>query len=63
MAAVQLAAGTRLLFDEGYLFGGNLTIPNYDVAHDGSRLLMIKNQRGMTHLSVMLNWPELLRAR
>lgn len=28
-----------------------------------SRLLMIKNQRGMTHMSVVLNWPEMLRGR
>ncbi len=53
----------RRLFDDHYTFGGNLTIANYDVAPDGSRLLMVRRQRGMTRLSVVLNWPELLHAR
>jgi eukaryotic-like serine/threonine-protein kinase len=51
----------RRLFDDHYAFAGNLTIPNYDVAPDGSRLLMVRRLRGVTRLSIVLNWPEMLR--
>ncbi len=51
----------RLLFSDGYLTSSAAYLPNYDVAANGQRLLMIKESGGeaaRTHLEVVLGWFE-----
>jgi len=53
----------RLLFDQPYSFGNGITIPNYDVTADGQRFVMVKNESSSSHLNVVLNWFEELKAK
>lgn len=38
-----------------------ITFANYDVAHDGQRFLMIRNDARSGCLNVVLNWAEELK--
>ncbi len=43
-------------------YGSTIALTNYDVSADGQRFLMVKNESGVAHLSVVLNWfSELTR--
>ena len=53
----------RLLFDQPYFFGGNITAANYDISPDGQWFVMIKEEPGASRLTVVLNWFEELKAR
>jgi serine/threonine-protein kinase len=46
----------RLLFEQRYAFGGGITIANYDVARDGQRFVMVKDESTAGRLNVVLNW-------
>ena len=46
----------KLLFERAYAYGAGITIPNYDVSADGQRFLMVKEEAGVGHLNVILNW-------
>lgn len=46
----------RLLFEQRYAYGAGITIPNYDVARDGERFIMVKDESGAARLNVVLNW-------
>jgi serine/threonine protein kinase len=60
----QLTLSTpRLLFERHYAFG-SVTYPNYDVAPDGERFVMVRDESGSGRLNVVLNWSdELARMR
>jgi len=51
----------KLLFDQPYAFGPAITFANYDVAPDGQRFLMIRNESSSGRLNVVLNWAEELK--
>jgi WD40-like Beta Propeller Repeat len=51
----------KLLFDQHYAFGPAITFANYDVAPDGQRFLMIRNDTRSGRLNVVLNWAEELK--
>ena len=51
----------ELLFDQPYSFGPAITFANYDVAPDGQRFLMIRNESNSGRLNVVLNWAEELK--
>jgi hypothetical protein len=52
----------RVLFDQRYAFGANVTLANYDVSADGQRFVMVKDDPGSGRLHVVLNWfDELTR--
>ena len=44
-----------------------ITLPNYDVSHDGQRLLMLKSSESAeaapTQINVVLNWFEELKQK
>ena len=68
MMAVEVTAGAdavlsepRLLFEGQYAFGAGITIANYDVAPDGQRFVMIKDESTAGRLNVVLNWREELK--
>lgn len=46
----------RLLFEQRYAFGQGITIANYDVAGDGKRFVMVKDESSAGRLNVVLNW-------
>jgi hypothetical protein len=46
----------RLLFERPYAFGSGITIANYDVARDGQRFVMVKDESDAGRLNVVLNW-------
>jgi len=52
---VRLGA-PRVLFEQPYEFGLNLTIPNYSISQDGSRFLMVKREPGNNFLTFVTNW-------
>jgi Tol biopolymer transport system component len=54
---VRLGA-SRVLFDRRYSFGPNLTIPNFSLSHDGKDLLLVREESGSGHLSLVLNWLQ-----
>jgi serine/threonine-protein kinase len=65
MRAVDLQAepdvrlGTpRTLFERRYSFGPNLTVPNFSISRDGKELLLIREESGSGHLSLILNWQQ-----
>jgi eukaryotic-like serine/threonine-protein kinase len=70
MMAVQvsIAGEPRLsepvvLFQRRYVFGTHISVPNYDVSHDGQQFVMIKDSAGNRQLNVVTNWIEELKAR
>jgi serine/threonine protein kinase/Tol biopolymer transport system component len=46
----------RALFEQRYAFGAGITIANYDVAADGQRFIMVRDEAGAARLNVVLNW-------
>jgi Tol biopolymer transport system component len=63
MAVTFMASGAevhlsppRKLFSGPYAYGAGITISNYDVARDGQRLLMVKEDTIVGRLRVVLNW-------
>jgi Tol biopolymer transport system component len=46
----------RVIFERPYAYGSTVALTNYDVSSDGQRFLMVKNDSGVGHLSVVLNW-------
>jgi Tol biopolymer transport system component len=52
---VRLSA-PRLLFENRYVFGQNLTIPNYSLTADGREFIMVEEEPGGRHLNLVLNW-------
>jgi Tol biopolymer transport system component len=46
----------RVIFEGLYSYGSTVALANYDVSADGQRFLMVKNESGVAHLSVVLNW-------
>jgi eukaryotic-like serine/threonine-protein kinase len=67
MMVVDVAAGLdltlsqpRQLFEQRYVFQ-NVSMANYDVAPDGQRFVMIKDEAGSGRLNVVLNWTEELK--
>ena len=54
---VRLAT-PRVLFDRRYAFGPNLTIPNFSISNDSKDLLLIREESGSGHLSLVLNWLQ-----
>jgi Tol biopolymer transport system component len=48
----------ELLFERPYSYGAGITIPNYDVSADGQRFLMVKEDAGVRHLNLILNWTQ-----
>jgi hypothetical protein len=55
----------RLLFEAAYERdrGAGAAIPNYDVAPDGQRFVMIQAPAASSSIVVVLNWLEELKAR
>jgi eukaryotic-like serine/threonine-protein kinase len=53
--AVKLSR-PRLLFEQRYLYGGGVTIANYDISRDGQRFVMVKADATAGRLNVVLNW-------
>ena len=47
----------RLLFERRYAVG-TVTFANYDVAPDGRRFLMVRDESGSGRLNVVLNWAS-----
>ena len=45
----------HVLFEGRYAFGSGITIANYDVARDGQRFIMVKDEAGAARLNVVLN--------
>ena len=62
-----MGAGTPRLFFEGQFWARSNTIPAYDVAPDGQRLLVVRTreqqQESSTQINVVLNWFEELKQR
>jgi len=52
---ITLSAPTQL-FDRTYAYGAGITIANYDVARDGQRFLMVKDESTAGRLRMILNW-------
>jgi Tol biopolymer transport system component len=46
----------KVLFESRYAYGAGITIPNFDVSHDGRRFVMVKPESGAGRLNVVLNW-------
>jgi Tol biopolymer transport system component len=70
MMVVDVASGPdlklskpRVLFEQRYTFGSAQTIGSYDVAADGQRFVMVKDDSGSGRLNIVLNWLEELKAR
>jgi Tol biopolymer transport system component len=51
----------RVLFEQRYAFGSGITIANYDVARDGQRFVMVKDESTAGRLNVVLNWFDELQ--
>jgi len=56
--AAPVLSEPEVLFEHPYSFGAGITIPNYDVSADGQRFLMVKEDAGVRHLNLVLNWTE-----
>ena len=56
--AAPVLSEPELLFEDSYSYGAGITIPNYDVSADGQRFLMIKEDAGVNHLNLVLNWTK-----
>jgi eukaryotic-like serine/threonine-protein kinase len=56
--AVPVLSEPELLFEQSYAYGAGITIPNYDVSADGQRFLMVKEDAGVRHLNIVLNWTQ-----
>ena len=55
-------ARPQMVFEQHYAFGAGITIPNYDVSHDGQRFVMIKDEATAGRLNLVVNWlPTLAR--
>jgi hypothetical protein len=54
---VRLGA-PQTLFERRYSFGPNLTIPNFSLSLDGKDLLLIREESGSGHLSMVFNWLQ-----
>jgi eukaryotic-like serine/threonine-protein kinase len=52
---VTLSAPAQL-FERTYAYGAGITIANYDVARDGQRFLMVKDESTAGRLRMILNW-------
>jgi Tol biopolymer transport system component len=52
---VQLGA-PEFLFERRQAFGQNLTIPNYSLSADGREFLMVREEPGGRHLSLVQGW-------
>ena len=50
----------EFLFEKRQAFGQNLTIPNYSLSADGREFLMVREEPGGRHLSIVLNWLQSL---
>ena len=65
--ATAFSAGRpRMLFDAAQYLPTAVTFPNYDVAPDGQRFLMLKapeEAAAPTQINVVLNWFEELKQR
>jgi len=48
----------RTLFERRYSFGPNLTVPNYSLSRDGKDLLLVREESGSGHLSLVFNWLQ-----
>jgi hypothetical protein len=57
---VKLSA-PRVLFEQHYTFGQNITIPNYSISPDGREFLMVREVPGGRHLNFVLNWLQALQ--
>ena len=57
---VKLSA-PRVLFEQHYTFGQNITIPNYSISPDGREFLMVREVAGGRHLTFVLNWLQSLQ--
>jgi serine/threonine-protein kinase len=56
------ASKPRVLFEGNYSYGSSTTIPNYSVAGDGKRFVMIRPVPGQeARIHVVVNWFEELR--
>jgi Tol biopolymer transport system component len=53
----------RLLFDQQYRFGPNLSIPHYSLSPDGKRFLFVREEPGARSLDLVTNWLETLDRR
>ena len=57
---VKLSA-PRVLFEQHYTFGQNITIPNYSISPNGREFLMVREVPGGRHLTFVLNWLQALQ--
>jgi Tol biopolymer transport system component/predicted Ser/Thr protein kinase len=48
----------QVLFDRRYEFGPNITFPNYSLSADGREFLMVQEEAGGQHFSLVLNWLQ-----
>jgi len=53
----------RLLFDQQYRFGPNLSIPHYSLSPDGQRFLFVREEPGARSLDLVTNWLQTLGGR
>jgi serine/threonine-protein kinase len=53
----------RLLFDQQYRFGPNLSIPHYSLSPDGKRFLFVREEPGARSLDFVTNWLQTLDGR
>jgi len=53
----------RLLFDQQYRFGPNLSIPHYSLSPDGRRFLFVREEPGARSLDLVTNWLQTLDRR
>ena len=59
---VRLGA-PEFLFEKRQAFGQNLTIPNYSLSADGREFLVVREEPGGRHLSLVQYWWSTLRPR
>jgi len=53
----------RLLFDQQYRFGPNISIPHYSINPDGQRFLFVREEPGARSLDFVTNWLQTLDRR
>jgi len=46
----------HVLFEQRHVYGGGVTIANYDVSRDGQRFVMVRADATAGRLNVVLNW-------
>ena len=56
--AGPVLAAPVVLFEQPYAYGTGISIPNYDVAPDGQRFLMVKEDPKGEELKLILNWTQ-----